>query len=430
MPFEVDFYVNDFARQVDEKFALVVGNDNKVLYQPDTIDKDIETWMALFDINKRMAESSFVPELQYDVVYGDDKWSAKERFLKQKMHLDGALMALSAIESSRSAVNCLDEKLKQLKQPVAYQKEYYTPLFNEYVSTKAKEVASEEMKDEIEKYNFKGFGKKLPFFVVGMSLILIGAFALFMVGIVALASVEYIKEFGYSLIDTIVAIVAASLLLLGLIISIPAFKVQSEKRAVQNKLHNLEYSTKVKLKKELLPVLKEYNQNYYQLMLDADASSKEQIIQDFKKKRADMYYAYQDAKKFFKEHYAFAENFDWDTLQDICQAMRNGIADSYSSALRYVLDEQKKAAQRAEDLAIKKEEMRLQAEHNKRMEEMSQEQMLAAQRQANAAEATAYYSRRAAIAAEIQKDYAREQASAARDAANEAKKTNDILRGW
>ena len=435
MPFEVDFYVNDFSRKVDEKFALVVGKESNNVYASDDIDQEIGVWIDLFNLNAQIAQSNFVKDLQYDMVYGDENWTPRERFQKQRQHLNGALAALTAIEASQTVINDIDAKLEILNKPITPPRNHYTPLYNEYINQESKEFAKNELKDKIKEYSFRGYGKRQPLFITGMAVMGLGLFALLLTGILALTNYNLEQAIGEgygtdSLIIGIMAIAFSVLTIAGLAIAIPAFSLMSEKKKVQREVKELELQTKAKLKKELQPIVNEYNNNYYQVMLDADSNAKQQVIDDYTQKRADMVVANKDAKEYFHTHYSFAEKLDWDTLHDICEAMRNGLADSYSSALRYVLDEQKKALQREQDLAIKREEMRMQAEHNRKMEHLSQEQLAMAQRQAIAAENSAEYNKRAAYAAEQQKEYAKESAYYAKETAKAAKKTNNILTRW
>ncbi len=428
MPFEVDSYVKEFSKIVDDQFALIVGNEKTAVYTNEQIDNDIEIWMSIFEVNSKLAVSNFIAEMQYDVVYGNDQWTARERFQNQKTHVNGALAALGAVEASQSAIDCIDEKLKQLKKPISAPKDHYTAQYNSYIDNEAKAYAKEATKEKIAQYNFRGFGPRTGFFIAGMVILGIGVLAFFTTSLLLLESI-YIDGLEAGKIAPFM-IIFPFIALIGLFVLIPALSLKKQKKNAYREVKIVENQTKAKLKSALSPVLNEYNRSYYQIIVDAEASAKQVVIDDYNQKREQMVEAHSDAVKYFDEHYPFAKNFDWQTLSSICEAMRNGIAESYSSALRYVLDEQKKAEQRAQDLAIKQEEMRIQAEHNSKMEQMSYAQLEAAQRQAAASEATALNAQRAAAAAEQQAKAAEQQAKAAKETAKQVKKTNNILKGW
>ena len=388
MPLDLDFYVNEFTGILDQKYTKVIEGGYEAEYTNEQVDKDLEIWLDLYKMDVDLSKFGYVEELRNDIVFGNDSWSAKERFEKQKNQIACCQMAKMAVECAQEALYCIDVKLESLKK----QKQVTTTYFNNdmaaYCKTNSEAFAKEEMKNELKKYNFRGFGKYTANFAAGMAcfgIFLFLAFIFFLVWIINRDGSSFDRNMGT--VFGIMAIVSIVVSIVGFIIAIPAMKLKSEQTETHNKYRNLIKTTSYRISQALQPVLKE-------------------------------------SQRYFDDNFSFAEKLDSDTITAILDAMRNGLVDSYSSALRYVREEQKKAKERAEDLALKEKEIRMHAEHNAKMENIAQAQLEsqyrteeAMRRQAMAAETAAYYSRQAAASAAASAEYNKQQAKYAKQAA-------------
>ena len=67
--------------------------------------------------DKKEAQNTYVPALKEDIVFGDDKWSARERFLNQKKQLYSALCAYEAKDTYDEAVAQLEQAINEVNTP-------------------------------------------------------------------------------------------------------------------------------------------------------------------------------------------------------------------------------------------------------------------------------------------------------------------------
>lgn len=97
MEYNLDFYVEDFKKQIVDTYKAAIRalpDPNK----PFSLEKEYGELTKNTLLYKEKADSNYIPALKEDVVFGDDTWSEKERFVNQKKQVYSYLNAVHAQE--------------------------------------------------------------------------------------------------------------------------------------------------------------------------------------------------------------------------------------------------------------------------------------------------------------------------------------------
>ena len=411
MDFNLEKCKKEFAELLDAKLQKAVTSVSNESYDVNVLDPDIEWYLSVVKEREESANQTYVPEFFSDIIFGDDSWAPRVRFEKQKQHLESTLDYKIALSFAETANNLIDEKIDELEKPKTPAEDKFTPELTRYCKDEAEKFGRENTAEEIKKYNFRGYGARTGNFVAGMVMLGVGFLTLF-IGLILLSVMKDLRLKEYGVYITI--IVGVILFFIGILVAIPAWSLMAKKRAAFENRRRLIARTNTHLQLSLRPLVNEYNTSYRTICRQMELECKQPVIDRYKKlreeneeKRKDLFYRCND-------RYAFAANYDITMIKEILEAMTTGVADSYSSALKFVLDQRQKEADREELREERRMDREMKMAHNEKMEKMAEEQLRSQWRTEEATRNMASYARQAAYESARQTELARQQAKYAK----------------
>lgn len=418
MEYNLDFYVEDFKKQIVDTYKAAIRalpDPNK----PFSLEKEYGELTKNTLLYKEKADSNYIPALKEDIVFGDDTWSEKERFVNQKKQVYSYLNAVRAQEEVEKAKEELNQRITFLKKPKDKSGTFFNDFADDFVDFAADYTVKNKYGRKIKKYNYRGFGKRTALFVLGIIGLIIG-FAFTFYGIIYTAIIwPSLKSDNHPFLylSTLPIILSGLFfLILGIVFFVLAFGAIKNKKKFHKEKKQYEDGFKIELYKKIKPYVDEANKRYQQLISSLEEGTNQQYIDGYEKALV-MLESLENSINRSVMQYTFDDNFERETLEEVYKCMVNGLANSFTSALQYVLEQHRKATERAEDLAIKEQELNMKKAHNEKMEGMAQAQLesqyrseQAAYRQARAAEESAYYSKQTAASAKQTAKYTEKQA--------------------
>lgn len=418
MEYNLDFYVEDFKKQIVDTYKAAIRalpDPNK----PFSLEKEYGELTKNTLLYKEKADSNYIPALKEDIVFGDDTWSEKERFVNQKKQVYSYLNAVHAQEEVEKTKEELNHRIAFLKKPKDKSGTFFNDFAEDFVDFATDYNVKNRYGRKIKKYNYRGFGKRTALFVLGIIGLIVGFGFLFFIALYSAIIIPSLKsDIQPYVYGTMLPILLPGIFffMLGIIFFSLAFgAINNKKRFIAEK-KQYENGFRIELNKRIKPYVDEANKRYLQLVSSLEEGANQQYIDGYEKALIMLESLEKDIDRLVMQ-YTFDDNFELETLEEVYKCMVNGLANSFTSALQYVLEQQRKAAERAEDLAIKEQELNMKKAHNEKMEGMAQAQLesqyrseQAAYRQARAAEESAYYSKQTAAAAKQSAKYAKKQA--------------------
>lgn len=384
-----ELLLDDFKEKVEREYQ---HDKNRFIYLMNNYeineDLKINESLELAKTFEELEASSRVPELLDDIVFGNDNWTAKERFNMQKRQLNAAICATYARDLYNEIGSNIKTSIDETQKARPLKTKIYNVEFDEKIMTedvnKHLGVSDEKVNEYSKRLNptsVIGFGLGLYFGI--LSLIIYFA-------IRTKYPVDYLLYIG--IIFTVI----------GLISGIYTRIFKSKRRNYFINKAALLKQIKEELQPEKEKIIENYQNKYHNLTLSTD-SKFDNVIEEQLKLLDEVKEKEKKCQETLNE-YVFCRNLSFNKLNKIYETMENGLADSYTQALIYVNDQEQKTLDRAEEKQHREklEQISLATlASQKRQEEAAISQARAAQEaahqaaiQAKAAEDAAYYSRR------------------------------------
>lgn len=380
------------------------------------------------------ANNNYVPALKEDIVFGDDRWSARERFLNQKKQLYSAMHANYADAILFVAIDEIEQSITEISKPLTVDEESFKKAYAEYEQQTTNKIINknchirQRQADEFKRRRSKFVGM----FVPGVILFVLCLFGSYFMWRATAGLIQYAQSKGATFEDLFTKKYSNVLQYLGGSITLTLFCLIGIGMMIPFRVYDIKRKRYFKMSKLLTPMIKsdlesvsqelilEYNNKYQSLFNESQAYRKAAYdslngcLNVFKEERD---------KFSYETKYSFCRDFRNDKIVRLYNYMEEGVVDSYTGALQYYNNEMQKEQERQATEEYRKQMVTMNKEHFAKMESAAQDQAYAAAQQAEAAA-------RQAAAAQDAAYYARIQAQESRKQTEEAKKQTKIIKKW
>lgn len=433
-PYTQEQLVDGLNKTLDEQYQ----RDRNSIFDPkfdvQNIKDHFQELLNSYTRSRKEAQNNYIPALKEDIVFGDDKWSARERFLNQKKQLYSALCAYEAKNTHDEAVAQLEQAINEINTPFRVDEESFKRAYTQYEQDKINEIVNRQVGINQRKANL--FKKKrarfVGLYVPGLVILFPSVFGAVWFWRLAIISARAYASLGYPFFEALristefrmqfaFALMFVFYVMLGIGMAIPNRIYARKRKKYMKALKVLTPMIKEDLNNASRGLIQEYNDKYASLF--NESASYRKAANDTLVGCLGVFKKYNEDGSSIQENYSFCANMQYGQVYCLYDYMEKGVVDSYTGALQYYNNEVQKEMERQATEEYRKQMVNMNKEHFSKMESAAQDQAYAAAQQAEAA-------RRQAQAASDAAYYARVQAEEARKQTNEAKKQTNIIKKW
>ena len=394
----------------------------------------------------RDAQANYVPEMKEDIVFGNDKWTSRERFNYQKKQLYSALCASRASENLKNTIDQLESEIAEVATPFTVDEESVKRAYAKYEQETINNIVNKQV--GVNQRKVEGFKRKRAKFVglmipgIILAVIFAGVAAYFWWQF-SVAYNDYKPLLDYGDAETIIemfskvkalgqnfgfAISSTILTIAGIGMIIPQAIYGSKRKKYFKTLKAMTPIIKEDLKVSSERLIEDYRNRY--AALASESATYRRAAADTMVGCVNVFRKHRDNDPSFAENYVFCRNLPYKQIYCLYDYMETGIVDSYTAALQYYNSEVQKAMERLATEQYREKTLNMNKEHYSKMESAAQEQTRAIQEQARSAAAQAAAAADAAYYARIQAEESRKQTKEARRQTGEARRQTNIIRRW
>ena len=403
-------------------------------YSVPNIKEHFQELLNTYIHSKKEAQSNYVAALKEDIVFGDDKWSSRERFLNQKKQLYSALCAYKAKETCDLAVNQLEESINEVNTPFKVDEESFKRAYAQYEQDKINEIVNRQAGVNQRKADYykRKRSRLVGLFIPGIIILVLSLVGAVWFWREAVIGIQVYNSLGYPFPESlrmstelrmqfIYAIMFTIYVMIGVGMMIPNRIYAAKRKKYMKTLKVLTPMIKEDLKVASRDLIQDYNNKYAALFNESAAYRKS--ADDTLVGCLGVFKKYDESPEAFQRQYNFCANMEYGQVYCLYAYMEKGVVDSYTNALQYYNNEVQKEMERLATEEYRQQMVNMNKEHFSKMESAAQEQAYAAAQQAEAPNRQAQAARDAAY-------YARVQAEEARKQTKEAKKQTNIIKKW
>lgn len=370
---------------LNEKVADINGLiGNKRTFNVQAIDDNYKGGVEACENCLKESSKYYIKEFKDDMVFGNEKWSTKDRFLKQKQ------MLYSLVKSYDVDLIASTHQLDISYRKSDVQDRVYLEMGN------FKKHEDEFVKEQAYAHARK-FAKANPaLLVLGVMLILVGAIFL-IIGLMPQRG----KGYTYS---TLPYLVAGTLMYIAGIPFIPIGIATMSRRKREKRRKKIARRLEASIRECIKDITVTYTQQFEETVAKPMLKIENSLLVTFDKWDKAFAVAKDNAESYRYSHYAFANDLDENEVRDIYQIMNQGLANSYSEAVKYYREQKRQEAKDAAEAEARRkliENSNIQVESQLRVEEYNRDMANQVRLQTQISR-DAYYEQRRANEAALQ----------------------------
>ena len=433
-PYTQEELIGGLSKSLNDQYQQDRNNVFNPKYDVQHIKDHFQEILNAYTHNKREAQNYYIPALKEDMVFGDDKWSARDRFLNQKKQLYSALCAYRAKEIHDEAIDQLEGAINEVNTPYKVDEEGLKQAYAQYEQDKINEIVNKQVginQRKADRYKKKR-ARLVGLFVPGIILLVLSIIGAVWFWRLAILNIRAYDSLGYPFPESLristelkmqfaYAIMFTVYLLVGVGMILPNRIYAGKRRKYMKTLKVLTPMIKEDLNTSSKELIQKYN-NKYTALFDESAAYRK-AANDTLVGCLGVFKKYDESYEALAVNYKFCANMSYDQIECLYSYMEKGIVDSYTNALQHFENEVQKEMERHATEEYRKQMVDMNKEHFSKMESAAQDQALAAAQQAEAA-------RRQAQAASDAAYYTKVQAEEAKKQTREAKKQTNIIKKW